>query len=102
MATFTGCTINRAAENYALETTANGAVSGFSPTFSVRFPGDAHQPGDSGYCEVDIVDFSLLLAGFGKRSADAGFDSRTDFNGDLRTDIVDFSILVVGFGSRCP
>jgi hypothetical protein len=48
---------------------------------------------------VDISDFSLLRATFGRACGDVGFDGRSDFNGDCTVDVSDFSLLRSNFGS---
>ena len=48
---------------------------------------------------VDISDFSILRATFGRSCGDAGFDPRADFNGDCTVDVSDFSLLRSNFGS---
>lgn len=48
---------------------------------------------------VDITDFSILRATFGRSCGDPGYDSRADFNGDCTVDITDFSLLRSNFGS---
>jgi hypothetical protein len=47
---------------------------------------------------VDIVDFSLLQAGFGRACGQAGYDERADFTGDCLVDIADFALLRANFG----
>ena len=47
---------------------------------------------------VDITDFSLLRATFGKGCGDPGYDGRADFTGDCLVDITDFSLLRGNFG----
>lgn len=51
---------------------------------------------------VTILDFSLLVASFGKQQGQQDFDSRADFNRDNTVTILDFSILVSNFGRRMP
>jgi hypothetical protein len=47
---------------------------------------------------VDITDFSLLRATFGKACGDGGYDGRADFTGDCLVDITDFTLLRANFG----
>lgn len=47
---------------------------------------------------VNISDFSILAASFGKASGTSGYDERADFNGSAVVDITDFSLLAVNFG----
>ena len=47
---------------------------------------------------VDITDFSLLRASFGKACSDGGYDGRADFTGDCLIDITDFTLLRGNFG----
>ena len=51
---------------------------------------------------VDISDFSLLRATFGKSCGDGGYDGRADFTGDCLVDISDFSLLRGNFGQAGP
>lgn len=47
---------------------------------------------------MTLVDFSLLVAGFGNCAGDTGYDGRMDFNGDNCITLLDFSILRSNFG----
>jgi hypothetical protein len=47
---------------------------------------------------VNLTDFSLLAATFGKQSGNAGYDGRADFNGDGVVNLTDFSLLATNFG----
>jgi hypothetical protein len=47
---------------------------------------------------VDITDFTILRATFGRSCGDTGFDGRADFNGDCTVDVSDFSLLRSSFG----
>lgn len=47
---------------------------------------------------VTITDFAILAAAFGKTQGQAGYDGRTDFNGDSAITITDFSLLAANFG----
>jgi hypothetical protein len=47
---------------------------------------------------VDIIDFTLLRATFGRTCADSGYDGRADFTGDCLVDISDFTLLRANFG----
>jgi RHS repeat-associated protein len=51
---------------------------------------------------VDIADFGIVRASFGKSLGDTGYDQRADFNGDNTVDIVDFSLMRGNFGSYGP
>ena len=51
---------------------------------------------------VDITDFTLLRATFGKACGDAGYDGRADFTGDCLVDISDFTLLRANFGQAGP
>ncbi len=51
---------------------------------------------------VDIVDFTLLRAGFGQGCGDPGYDGRADFTGNCLVDIVDFTLLRANFGQAGP
>lgn len=47
---------------------------------------------------VNIIDFSVLAAAFGRASETPGFDPRADFNEDDFINITDFSLLALNFG----
>jgi hypothetical protein len=47
---------------------------------------------------VDITDFSLLRATFGKACGDAAYDGRADSTGDCLVDITDFTLQRGNFG----
>ena len=47
---------------------------------------------------VNLTDFSLLAATFGKQIGDAGYAERADFNGDGVVNLLDFSLLASNFG----
>jgi RHS repeat-associated protein len=51
---------------------------------------------------VDIADFGIVRASFGKSLGDTGYDGRADFNGDNTVDIVDFSLMRGNFGGFGP
>ena len=51
---------------------------------------------------VDITDFSLLRATFGKACGDPGYDGRADFTGDCLVDITDFTLQRGNFGQAGP
>lgn len=68
-----------------------------SPTTDCSFPGDTN-------CDqsVDILDYSILFASFGKKPGDSGYDSRANLNHDSQgnVDILDYSVLFYNFGNR--
>ncbi|MDZ4767900.1 MAG: choice-of-anchor Q domain-containing protein [Chloroflexota bacterium] len=47
---------------------------------------------------INITDFSILAATFGRITSTPGFDPRADFNGDGSINISDFSLLAANFG----
>jgi hypothetical protein len=47
---------------------------------------------------VDVSDFSILKATFGKGAGDPGYDARADFNCDQLVEIGDFNLLKINFG----
>ena len=51
---------------------------------------------------VDITDFTLLRATFGKACGDPGYDGRADFTGDCLVDITDFTLQRSNFGQGGP
>jgi hypothetical protein len=46
---------------------------------------------------VTLVDFSLMVGTFNKRTSDSGYDARADLNGDGAVSLVDFSLLAGNF-----
>jgi hypothetical protein len=61
----------------------------------VRLVGDINGDG-----VVSLVDFSLLVASYNKRSGDAGYDWRADLNGDNAVTLQDFSLLAGNYNRR--
>ena len=51
---------------------------------------------------VDITDFTIQRAGFGKPCGDPAYDGRADLNGDCLVDITDFTLLRGNFGAAGP
>jgi hypothetical protein len=51
---------------------------------------------------VDVTDFSLLRATFGKALGDPAYDGRAEFTGDNLVDISDFSLQRANFGQTGP
>ncbi len=47
---------------------------------------------------VDITDFTLVRASFGKVCGDAGYNGQADWTGDCLVDITDFTLLRSNFG----
>jgi len=47
--------------------------------------------------QITLVDFSLLIGTFNRRTGDTGFDPRADLNGDGAITLVDFSLLAGNF-----
>ncbi|NUQ07322.1 MAG: hypothetical protein HUU31_25825, partial [Anaerolineae bacterium] len=47
---------------------------------------------------VNISDFSILSAAYGKSQGQSGYDARADFNGDNSVGTVDFSLLGSSYG----
>lgn len=60
-------------------------------------PGDANDDN-----VVNITDFSVLAATFGKNSSAVGYDRAADFNFDSVVNISDFSLLAASFGQAGP
>jgi hypothetical protein len=46
---------------------------------------------------INLTDFSILAATFGKQMGNDGFDARADFNGDGVVNLTDFSLLASNF-----
>ena len=61
------------------------------------WPGDANCDGN-----VDILDYSILFASFGKLPGQVGYDPRANLNHDSAgaVDILDYSVLFYNFGHR--
>jgi hypothetical protein len=51
---------------------------------------------------VDITDFHLMQATFGKMCGDIGYDGRADFTGECVVDLIDFTILRGNFNKIGP
>ncbi|MFV9507720.1 MAG: dockerin type I domain-containing protein [Oscillochloridaceae bacterium umkhey_bin13] len=47
--------------------------------------------------QINLQDFSILAASFGKSSTGTGYDGRADFNGDRSVNLQDFSLLAKNF-----
>jgi hypothetical protein len=47
---------------------------------------------------VNLTDFSIPAATFGKQERDDRYDNRADFNGDGVVNLLDFSLLAGNFG----
>ncbi len=87
---------------HAQHLAASVSVTVSAPTSSVTVPtlraGDANNSN-----QVNITDYSILAASYGKSSGTAGYDARADFNGDNTVNITDYSLLAANFGQvRAP
>jgi hypothetical protein len=72
------------------------SVTGLGLTITNSFIlGDINRDG----C-VDIVDYVILFANFGKNTTDSGADARADINNDGKINILDYTYLFENFG-RC-
>jgi len=69
----------------------------FSHEFGTQRAGDINNDN----C-VDITDFSLLRASFGKACGDPGYNPNAEYNGDCLVDISDFTLLRGNFGQCGP
>ena len=47
---------------------------------------------------INVIDFNILKATFGKGQGDPGYDQRADFTGDNTVNILDFNLLKGNFG----
>ncbi|GEM_PF-6164495 len=101
VAAFAGCSIDKPGPGYVLTASANGASPINSAPLNVTLAGDT-----DGDCRVTIIDFSVVVAHFGKTSLSPdwadGLAFRGDLNGDGRISIADFSLLVSRFGTSTP
>jgi hypothetical protein len=60
-------------------------------------------PGDLNWDDtVDQADLGILLAMYGKKSMDAGYNPMADINGDGKCDQSDLGILLSAYGTNCP
>jgi hypothetical protein len=61
--------------------------------------GDVNQDG-----AVNCADVSTMRASFGKRTGQAGFDSRADLNNDGVVNVIDLTMVtrLLPAGTRCP
>jgi hypothetical protein len=64
-----------------------GEVTSAAVMLLVVVPGDLDADGD-----VDLADYALFRAAFGRCAGDAGFNAATDYDGDGCTTLVDYSI----------
>jgi hypothetical protein len=48
---------------------------------------------------VNVLDFNILKATFGKSSTDAGYDDRADFTGERVINIQDYNLIKLNFGT---
>lgn len=62
-------------------------------SFGYFYGGDANNSNN-----VDVSDYNMLAASFGKCQGNPGYDFQVDFNDDLCVDSVDFNVLKDGFG----
>lgn len=60
-------------------------------------------PGDVNFDDsIDQEDLGILLAMYGKKSMDAGYNPMADLNGDGACGQADLGILLAAYGSSCP
>jgi outer membrane protein assembly factor BamB/subtilisin family serine protease len=76
----------------ALSLPVSGAVG-----FGVLLEGDANDDN-----AVGLLDFSILIAAYGKCQGAAGYDDRADFNEDQCVTLLDFTLLAANFGRSGP
>jgi hypothetical protein len=51
---------------------------------------------------INIQDFGILAASYGKSPGKSGFDVNADFNRNDVINITDFGLLVANYGKHCP
>lgn len=77
--------------------TASFTITEPTPTPDCNFSGDTN-------CDqsVDILDYSILFASFGKIPGQSGYDPRANINhsSDGKVDILDYSVLYYNFGNK--
>jgi large repetitive protein len=52
--------------------------------------------------KVNIQDFGILAATYGKSAGDSGFDARADFDRNGKINITDFGLLAANYGKYSP
>lgn len=52
--------------------------------------------------KINIQDFGVLAASYGKSSVDTGFDTRADFDRNNKINITDFGLLAANYGKYAP
>jgi hypothetical protein len=74
-------------------------TTGDTVTYIPQMRGDANGDG-----RIDCADARIVRASFGKRSGQAGFDSRADINADGVVDIRDLALVSQKLipGTTCP
>jgi hypothetical protein len=72
---------------------ALNSTTGLGITVIAGLLGDINQDGT-----VDIVDYTILFANFGKNANDAGADARADINNDGKINILDYTYVFENFG----
>jgi hypothetical protein len=72
---------------------ALNSTSGLGLTIVAGLLGDINQDGT-----VDIVDYTILFANFGKNATDTGADARADINNDGKINILDYTYVFENFG----
>jgi hypothetical protein len=73
------------------------AASATDVNMGILLEGDA-----DGNHKVNILDFGLLAATYGKQRGQTGFDERADFNRTNNISILDFGLLAANYGKHCP
>ncbi len=76
-----------------VDVSALKSTTGLTLTIAASIPGDINQDGS-----VDIVDYVILFANFGKLVTDQGADPRADLVPDGKINILDYTILYENFG----
>ena len=51
---------------------------------------------------INITDFGVLAASYGKSSGDSGYDARADFDRNGIINIADFGLLAANYGKSAP
>jgi hypothetical protein len=72
---------------------ALNSTTGLGLTVVAGLLGDINEDGT-----VDIVDYTILFANFGKNATDTGADARADINNDGKINILDYTYVFENFG----
>jgi hypothetical protein len=79
---------------------ANGSTVALTGTITTNLEMGLMKAGDCNNDNViNIVDFNVVKASYGKSQGDPGYDDRADLNGDHIVNIVDFNMVKGNLGT---